>query len=139
MYRYAALAKDNIRRDPLGYLNGVFYRAWRLFYIKGTDDRFTAQQFIGSRLIYLGASAASAVYMSLFLAGAFIGWRKGYAVWLPLAIVTYLAVTIAWFLTNMRYSITVQPLMFTCIAVSVVSILERLGLLAPADEKQVKG
>ncbi len=66
MYRYAALAKDNIRRDPLGYLNGVFYRAWRLFYIKGTDDRFTAQQFIGESADLSGRfSGVSGLYVAV--------------------------------------------------------------------------
>jgi hypothetical protein len=42
MQRYAALALDNIRRDPIGFALASAYRAGRLFLIQGTSDRSTA-------------------------------------------------------------------------------------------------
>jgi dolichyl-phosphate-mannose-protein mannosyltransferase len=122
MRRYSALAFDNIRRDPIAYARSVFYRAWRLFVVHGTEDRQTAQQFTRSRLVYLAATAASAIYLVLFLAGVIVGWRKGYPIWIPVALIAYIPATIAFVLTNMRYTITVQPLMFIFVAISLVAV-----------------
>jgi hypothetical protein len=122
MRRYAALAWDNIRRDPGAYASSVLYRALRLFVVRGTDDPHTAAQFAGSRLVYAAATAATAGSLLFFIAGVVLAWRRGYAIWLPLALIAYIPATIAFVLTNMRYTITVQPLMFMFVAISLVAI-----------------
>ncbi len=128
MGRYAALAADNIRRDPFAFARASAYRAVRLFVIEGTADRHTAQQFSKSGLVYAAATWLSATYLLLFVAGVAIAWRHGSAILLPLGLIAYVPITIAAVLTNMRYSITVQPLVFMFIAVAVIAMLERLGV-----------
>jgi hypothetical protein len=125
MRRYAALAFDNIRRDPSGFLVACLYRAVRLFVIQGTDDHRTAQQFARSRPIYVAATAASAAYLTLFLAGVAIAWRAGYDFGLPLLLILYVPATIAPMLTNMRYTVTVQPLVFMFVAVMITALWRR--------------
>jgi hypothetical protein len=44
--------------------------------------------------------------------------------------VAYVPLTIAPVLTNMRYSVTVQPIIFTFIAAAVTDLAGRAGLLA---------
>ena len=124
MRRYTALALDNIARDPVAYAASVLYRSVRLFVIMGSEDQGTAHQFANSRLVYLLGTAVSATFFLLFLAGAWIGWRRGYAVLLPLALVAYIPATIAFVLINMRYTITVQPVIMMFVAVSLVAMLE---------------
>ena len=119
--RYVALALDNIRRGPVDYMWSVLYRGVRLFVILGTDDRGTAQQFDRSRLVYAVATLLSSVYLGLALIGAFLGWRRGYAVVLPVLLVLYIPATISFVLTNMRYTTTVQPLLFMFVGVTIVA------------------
>ena len=57
------------------------------------------------------------MYLTFALLGAWIGWRRGYAVLLPLALILYIPATISFVLTNMRYTTTVQPLLLTFVAV----------------------
>ena len=123
--RYVALALDNIRRAPVDYAWSVLYRAVRLFVIVGTDDRGTAQQFDRSRFVYAAGTALSVLYLGLALLGAWIGWRRGYAVLLPLALILYIPATISFVLTNMRYTTTVQPLLLTFVAVVLVAAADR--------------
>jgi hypothetical protein len=127
MRRYSALAFDNIRRDPMGFLMAAAYRAYRVFVIEGTTDVWTAQQFSHSRLVYAAATAASLMSLLLFAAGAIVAWRHGEAIGLPLLLILYVPATIAPLLTNMRYSVTVQPLMFAFVAVAVKAIAQRLS------------
>jgi hypothetical protein len=129
MRRYSALAFDNIRRDPAGFVEASAYRALRLFVIEGTGDPHTAQQFSKSGIVYTAATVVSSIYLLGFVAGAVIAWRRGYALLLPLALIAYVPLTISPVLTNMRYSITVQPLVFMFIAVGVIALLERLGVV----------
>ncbi|MFM8533259.1 MAG: glycosyltransferase family 39 protein [Acidimicrobiia bacterium] len=124
--RYMALALDNISRGPVDYAWSVLYRAVRLFVIVGTEDRGTAQQFDRSRIVYSAATVVSALYLLLAAIGTWIGWRRGYAVALPLALILYIPATIAFVLTNMRYTTTVQPLMLTFVAVTVVAAVDRV-------------
>ena len=135
MRRYTALALDNIRRDPVGYAWSVAYRAVRLFVIQGTDDRNTAQQFAHSRLVYFGGTLASTAYLLLFGVGAWLAWRRGYALWVPLALIAYIPATISFVLTNMRYTITVQPLLLMFVAVTLVALLERLGIISRVRDR----
>jgi hypothetical protein len=119
MRRYSALAFDNIRRDPAGFVAASAYRAVRLFVILGTDDSRTALQFADSRLIYAVATLASATYLLLFAGGVIVAWRRGADFLLPLVLIAYVPATIAPVLTNMRYTVTVQPLIFMFIAAAL--------------------
>jgi hypothetical protein len=123
MQRYAVLAFDNIRRDPGGFALAAAYRAARLFVIQGTSERSTAQQFSGSSRVYAAATAISIVYATLFVAGAILGWKRGDRIGLPLLLIAYIPATLAPVLTNMRYTITVQPLMFVFMAIAIAAIL----------------
>jgi hypothetical protein len=121
MRRYAALAWDNIRRDPIGFATASALRAVRLFVVYGTDDPETAQQFKRSRMVYVLAAALSGLYFVAFACGVFVAWRHRYAIVLPLLLVLYVPATIAPVLTNMRYTVTVQPVMFMFIAAAVTA------------------
>lgn len=124
MRRYSALAWDNIGRDPIAFVLASLYRAARLFVIAGTSDPKTTSQFSQSRFIYLAGTVATLVYLVLFVAGVAIAWRRHYDVWLPLVLILYVPATIAPVLTNMRYTITVQPLMFIFVAITLVTAYE---------------
>jgi len=101
MRRYTALALDNIRRDPARFV------------IKG-----------GSAWIYRAAFVLSLAYFAALLWGLWIAWRRKYPV-LPLVLpIAYVPVTIAFVLTNMRYTVTVQPYVFTFVAIALLSALE---------------
>jgi Dolichyl-phosphate-mannose-protein mannosyltransferase len=136
MGRYSALAFDNIRRDPAGFALATAYRAVRLFLIQGTPDKATAQQFQGSRRVYAAATVISTVYLALLVIGIVVGWRRGYRVGLPLLLIAYVPATLAPVLTNMRYTVTVQPLMFIFMAIAISALtsiargdaaMERIG------------
>jgi hypothetical protein len=132
MRRYQALALDNMRRDPRAYLAGVAYRAVRVFFIEGSDDPHTAQQFSGSGRVYRAAKAASIVLVVLFLVGIRAARRRGAALALPLLVIAYIPATLAFVLINMRYSITVQPFMFMFAAAALVSASDAVsGRAAP--------
>lgn len=124
MQRYMALALDNIGRDPGAFIKASLYRMVRLFVVRGTDDLATAQQFRWSRVVYGVGTVLSLVYLAIFLAGAYLAWRQRSALLLMLVPIVYVPVTICFVLTNMRYSVTVQPLMFVFVAVAMVAALE---------------
>ncbi len=125
MRRYTALAWDNIRAAPGPYLASAAYRLWRLFVIQGTDDRQTAYQFGHSGLVYRAATALSLTYFVLFLCGVAIAIRQRRRLLLIGTPVLYVPATIAWVLTNMRYTVTVQPLVFTFVAVALLAAADR--------------
>jgi hypothetical protein len=125
MQRYLALAADNISRDPLAFVAASLYRAVRLFVVRGTDDLATSQQFRWSRLIYGAGMVLSIAYLALFIGGVVIAWRRHRALLLFLVPIVYVPVTICFVLTNMRYTVTVQPLMFAFVAVVIVAALGR--------------
>lgn len=131
MQRYLALASDNIRRDPAAFALASAYRAARLFVILGTDDRNTTQQFRGSGLAYTAGTALSALYLGVFVAGIVVAIRRRSAVLLLLVPIIYVPATICFVLTNMRYSVTVQPLMFVFVAMAMVAALK----LRPAGDR----
>jgi hypothetical protein len=123
MRRYLALARDNIRRDPWAFAAASLYRTIRLFIIRGTSDVHTSQQFSASRFAYAAGTVLSLAYFVVFLAGAWLAWRQRSAlVWLLVPIV-YVPVTICFVLTNMRYTVTMQPLMFVFVALAIVTVL----------------
>ena len=123
MQRFLALAYDNIARDPAGFAAASAYRAARLFVILGSGDRSSSQQFRGSNLAYLAGTLLSAAYLGVFAAGVFVSIRQRSALLLFLVPIVYVPLTICFVLTNMRYSVTMQPLMFAFVAVAVVAAL----------------
>jgi hypothetical protein len=131
MRRYTALAFDNIRREPLAFAAASAYRMVRLFIIRGTDDQMTTHQFPLSRLIFQAGLVASVVYFAAFLAGVVLAWRARSPFLYALIPIVYVPLTICFVLTNMRYTITVQPLMFVFVAISVAAVL---GLGRPVTQ-----
>jgi hypothetical protein len=123
MRRYMALAVDNISRDPLAFLAASVYRMGRLFVIRGTDDPQTTHQFDGSASVYGAGLVLSSAYLLLFFVGVALGWRRYPQLRALLVPVVYVPLTICFVLTNMRYTVTVQPLMFVFVAVAIVHSL----------------
>ena len=101
------------------------YRAVRLFVIVGTGDLRTAQQFSRSRIVYAAGTIVSAMYLLLLAAGMVISWRRGDALGLPALLILSIPATLAPVLTNMRYTVTVQPLIFIFIAVALTGAARR--------------
>jgi hypothetical protein len=102
----------------------------RLFIIRGSDDVHAVQQFSGARLAYAAGTILSAAYFLVFAAGAVIAVRRRSALAYLLVPIVYVPLTICFVLTNMRYTITMQPLMFVFVAVAIISAL---GLDSPAS------
>src|SRR6266853_6197000 len=125
MRRYTALALDNIRRDPAAFIRACAYRAVRLFIVDGTNDSWTTQQFEGSRRVYLAAGLVSASYLLAGVIGIVIAVRRRASVWLLLLPIVYVPVTISYVLTNMRYTVTIQPPLFAFVAIAVTAALDR--------------
>jgi hypothetical protein len=123
MGRYLALAFDNISRDPLPFLAASAYRSVRLFVLRGASDTWTAHQFAGSRTIYAAGTALSIAYLIVFGAGVVIAVRRRSPLRVLLLPIVYVPLTICFVLTNMRYTITVQPLMFAFVALTIASTL----------------
>jgi hypothetical protein len=122
MRRYSALAFDNIRRQPLDFALASAYRMMRLFIVQGTSDPLTTQQFTQSRRIYSVAAAVSIVFLALFGLGVVAGWSRGREPLLALLLIAYIPATLAPVLTNMRYTVTVQPLMMVFIAAGLMML-----------------
>jgi hypothetical protein len=123
MRRYTALALDNIYRDPFAFLAASGYRMVRLFVVRGSDDPDAAQQFELSGILYTIATAATAVYLMLFGIGIVVARRTNRQLLVLLVPILYVPLTICFVLTNMRYTITMQPLVFTFIATALVRLL----------------
>jgi Dolichyl-phosphate-mannose-protein mannosyltransferase len=123
MRRHTALALDNIRRDPLAYAASSAYRALRLFVINGSDAKQRSQQFANSGPVYAAGTVASALYLIVFLGGAIWAWRHRPGLRLLILPIVYIPLTICFVLTNMRYTITVQPLIFVFVAAAIVALL----------------
>jgi hypothetical protein len=132
MRRYMALAFDNIGREPWAFLAASAYRMGRLFVIRGTDDRMTTQQFAGSSLVYRAGFLLSIGYLLVFLCGVATALRRRSPLRVFLLPIVYVPLTICFVLTNMRYTITVQPLMFTFVALAIVVLLRLEPNEAPA-------
>ena len=122
MRRYTALAFDNIRREPVAFALASIVRMARLFIVWGSDDKWTAQQFTASRLVYAAGFVLSATYLAVFLAGVWIAWRRARPLVLFVLPIAYVPLTICFVLTNMRYSVTVQPLVFVFVAVTLLAV-----------------
>jgi Dolichyl-phosphate-mannose-protein mannosyltransferase len=124
MSRFTALALDNIRHDPLGYLVASAHRALRVFIIEGSSDTRTAYQFPGARLVYTVARIVSIVYFALALAGLAIALARRQAVIRLLMPIVFVPITICFMLINARYSMTTQPFMFAFVATALVSAMD---------------
>jgi hypothetical protein len=124
MRRYMALAMDNIARDPFAFVAASAYRMVRLFIIRGSDDVHATQQFSGARLAYAAGTMLSAAYFLAFAAGAVLAIRRRSAAVFLLVPIVYVPLTICFVLTNMRYTITMQPLMFVFVAVAISTVLQ---------------
>ena len=119
--RYTTLALDNIRRQPLAFAAAAAYRAVRLFIVRPTGDKSTTYQFTGGVIAYTSGLVLSLSYFLLFLAGVAVAWRRRSAL-LPLLVpIVYVPATICFVLTNQRYTVTVQPLMFAFVALALVT------------------
>jgi hypothetical protein len=123
MGRYTALAFDNIGRDPWAFAAASAYRIVRLFVLRGAGDTWTAHQFTGSGLVYAAGQALSIGYLLVFAAGVVIAVRRRSPMRVLLLPIVYVPLTICVVLTNMRYTITVQPLMFAFVAMAIGSAL----------------
>lgn len=124
MQRYMALAVDNIERDRMGFIAASLYRFVRLFIVRGTSDVSTAQQFRWSTVAYAAGTALSVADLAIFLAGVVLAWRRSRALLVLLVPIVYVPATICFVLTNMRYTVTVQPLMFAFVAVALATALK---------------
>jgi hypothetical protein len=125
MRRYATLAFENISRQPMAFAAATAYRSIRLFVVRPAGATSVTYQFSGGRLIYAVALLLSLACLMAFLAGVWRAWAQRSAL-LPLAVpVIYVPLTIAFVLTNQRYTVTVQPLMFAFVAYAIVAWMER--------------
>lgn len=125
MRRYTALATDNIRREPMAFALASAYRAVRLFIVRPASSGSATYRFAGADLVYLAGLLLSLNYFLLFLAGVVIAWRQRSPLLAFLVPIVYVPATICFVLTNQRYSVTVQPLMFAFVALAIVTWWER--------------
>ena len=126
MRRYTRLAFDNISRDPAAFARASAYRMVRLFIVRpGTDDQMTTFQYRGSGIIFNAGLILSFTYLALFLIGVILAWRARSPFLYALIPIVYVPLTICFVLTNMRYTITVQPLMFVFVAIAVKAGISR--------------
>jgi hypothetical protein len=121
MRRFTALALDNIRHDPRGYLAASAHRALRVFVIAGSSDSRTAYQFSRGATIFAIGRVASTAYLALFVAGLTIALVKRMPVTLLLMPIVFVPATICFMLINARYSMTTQPFMFAFVAIALVT------------------
>jgi hypothetical protein len=131
MRRYTALAVDNITREPLAFAAASAYRSIRLFIVRPGGDGNATYRFANAPLVYFGALLLSLTYFLLFLAGVVIAWRRRSPLLAFLVPIVYVPLTICFVLTNQRYSVTVQPLMFAFVAFAIVSGWDRHRALRP--------
>lgn len=125
MRRFAALSRDNISRDLVGYAWSTVVRAGRLFVIQGSDDGRTAIQFDNSRAIYLAGQSITFGYALLFVAGVVVAIRRRQVRALLALPIVYVPGTISFMLINARYAMTMQPFMFAFIAILLLAWLDR--------------
>jgi hypothetical protein len=122
--RYLALAADNIGRDPLEFVKAYFHRMYRLFVIIGSTDRLQAVQFRGSAVIYPLLTIASISYAALFAAGVIVAWRRRLDLVVAGVTIAYVPLTVCWFFSEMRYTLTVQPFEFLFMAAAIVAAFD---------------
>ena len=121
MRRYGALALDNISRDPWACAAAAADRSVRLFVVRPSGGVSITYRFPGGRAVYAIGLLLSLSYFLVFLGGVALAWRRRSAL-LQLAVpIVYVPLTIAPVLTNQRYTVTMQPLMFAFVAYAIVS------------------
>ena len=96
----------------------------RLFVVVGSDDANRAHQFRFARYIYGAATVVSLAYFVLFAAGVVLTLVRREDVALLLAAVVYVPATIFPLLTNMRYTVTNQPVVFVFVAVALLALTD---------------
>jgi hypothetical protein len=133
MRRYTALALDHIARHPVDFATAALFRMIRVFVIVPSADPWATYQYRGSFVIYAAAMIASLAYFGLFLLGVVIAVRSHRARWQLVLPIVYIPATLCYVLTNMRYTVTVQPFVFAFIAVVVVAWIDRAGGRAAAN------
>ena len=125
MNRFAALAWDNIRREPLAFAAAALYRSVRLFIIRPGGDGRATYRFTNAGLVYATGLVLSLTYLIVFLAGVAVAWRRRSPLLALLLPIVYVPVTICVVLTNQRYSVTMQPLMFAFMALAIVTAVRK--------------
>ena len=124
MNRFTALALDNIRHDPMGFITASARRALRVFVIEGSTDTRTAYQFRSGGIIYAIGRAASMVYLALFIGGLAIAIATHRPIALLLMPIVFVPLTICFMLITARYSMTIQPFMFAFVAIALVTAMD---------------
>jgi hypothetical protein len=127
MRRFTALAADNVRHDPGGYLKASIRRLLRVFIVEGSSDVRTAYQFNRADMIYAIGRALSILNVALFAIGLAIALLRGLRVRVLLLPVVYVPLTISIVLITARYSMTAQPFLFAFVALALVTIWDALG------------
>ena len=89
--------------------------------ILAASSRSRLRQFSGGGRLFALAGAASFAYLLVAAAGVVIAVRRHQPVWLLLTPIVYIPATISVVLTNMRYTITVQPLLLAFVAVALTA------------------
>lgn len=125
--RYVRLALDNLSRTPVAYALASARRMIGIFVIVGSDNPGAAHQFLGSRLVYAAGQAISVTVFVLFVSGMVLAWRRHADAAVLTAAVLYVPITISPFLTNARYSMSVQPFVYAFVAVALVAVYDRLS------------
>jgi hypothetical protein len=77
-------------------------------------------------MVYALATLASLGYAVAGAAGIVIAARRRQRVWLLLTPLAYIPATICFVLTNMRYTITAQPLLITFVAVALTAAMHQI-------------
>jgi len=127
--RIISLGLDNIKRQPLEYLQSRLLQVYRLFVIKGSQDAFTAHQFPASRLIYGAAFYITLTIFLFMVVGVVITMRKKYSFLMVLTPIVYIVLTLGFLQANTRFSMAVQPFILVFVAISLEALLEKLGLV----------
>jgi hypothetical protein len=123
--RFMQLSAANIRAEPIGYAVATAMRVARLFVVVGSESRDRTAQFSRSQFVYLAATALSAVYFGLLIAGIAIALRRRYDVSLMVLAIVYVPATLCAMLVEMRYTVTIQPFVFAFVAVALLAAYDR--------------
>lgn len=126
--RYIALSVDKIRQEPGKHLLACLYRTFRVFIIRGSTDFKTSYQFAGSDLIWSISSLISILYLLCMIFGLAVSMLRGYNFILFLSPIIYISLTTCVVVSNMRYSVPVQPFIFVFVSIFILAFLERFGL-----------
>ena len=77
-------------------------------------------------MVYRLAAAASGSYLALAIAGLVVAIRRHNRIWFLLMPIVYITATLCFVLTNMRYTVTIQPPLFAFVAVAVTAAVDRV-------------